>query len=482
MKKRQQLKSSQMTIGRKFSLTGGFLIGMTLLLGAVALLGFRSYHQALTALAEDSLPGVSASAKVESALLEIRGDIWQHIASSDKAAVERMDGEIQRLKGQIDEDLLSLQASIFTVEERAIFEKIRPSLIRYYQAWDNIAPLSRAMKNEEACTKFMAEAAPALQALEETVRAETEFNRRSGARNAAMAEAVNARVTSIVWITISLSTIAGIGLLLVIVRRMNRMLRDTSSTLSGGAAQVASAAGQIASASQSLAQGSSQQAASLEETSASSEEIHSIARKNMDSTRSAAELVGSVQERFTETNRSLDGTLAAMEELSASSEKISRIIKVIDEIAFQTNILALNAAVEAARAGEAGMGFAVVADEVRNLAQRSAQAARDTATLIEESIARSHDGKAKVEQVALAIRGITDDSARVKALVDEIKVASQEQSRGIEQISSAISQMEQVTQRTAANAEESASASQELTAQAESMKESAVRLTAMVNG
>ena len=172
----------------------------------------------------------------------------------------------------------------------------------------------------------------------------------------------------------------------------------------------------------------------------------------------------------------------AMKDLDASGENIARIIKVIDGIAFQTNILALNAAVEAARAGEAGMGFAVVADEVRNLAQRCAQAAKDTAALIEESIAKSNDGKVKVDQVASAIRAISEESAKVKTLVDEVNLGSQEQARGIEQIGKAITQMEQVTQKTAANAEESASAAEELSAQSETLKNVVVRLTAMVGG
>lgn len=138
---------------------------------------------------------------------------------------------------------------------------------------------------------------------------------------------------------------------------------------------------------------------------------------------------------------------------SASSDKVPKIFKVIDEIAFQTSIPALNAAVEAARAGEAGMGFAVVADEVRNLAQRCAQAAKDTAALIEESITKSHDGHAKVEQVAIDLRAITAESSKNRTLVKEVSVGSDEQTRGIEQIARALTQMEQVTQRSAANAE-----------------------------
>jgi methyl-accepting chemotaxis protein/methyl-accepting chemotaxis protein-1 (serine sensor receptor) len=171
-----------------------------------------------------------------------------------------------------------------------------------------------------------------------------------------------------------------------------------------------------------------------------------------------------------------------MELITKSSDQISKIIKVIDEIAFQTNILALNAAVEAARAGEAGMGFAVVADEVRSLAQRSAQAAKDTAVLIEDSITRSREGKTKVDQVASAIKEITAETGKIKVMVDEVSLGSEEQSRGIDQIGRAISQMEQVTQTNAAAAEESAAAAEELSAQSETLKDVIARLQIMVGG
>jgi methyl-accepting chemotaxis protein/methyl-accepting chemotaxis protein-1 (serine sensor receptor) len=266
------------------------------------------------------------------------------------------------------------------------------------------------------------------------------------------------------------------------VRGINRTLLGAVTNLSEGAARVASSARQVASSSQSLAQGSSQQAASLQETSASSAEIESIARKNSENSGAAAGLVTQSQQKFVQTNQSLDQMVVAMGEISTQSDKISRIIKVIDEIAFQTNILALNAAVEAARAGEAGLGFAVVADEVRNLAHRCAQAAKDTAELIAESIARSNAGKAKVDQMATAIRGVTEDAGKVKALVEEVTLGSREQARGIEQISKAMTQMEQVTQKTAAGAQESASAAQELTAQSLALKNIVERLTALLGG
>jgi methyl-accepting chemotaxis protein/methyl-accepting chemotaxis protein-1 (serine sensor receptor) len=279
-----------------------------------------------------------------------------------------------------------------------------------------------------------------------------------------------------------LSAAASIGLGFAVMRSVTKDLGDLVHDIATGADQVSSAASQISTASQSLAEGTSQQAASLEETSASMEEINSMARRNSDHSHAAADLVKQSDQRFADANRSLQDMVLAMGEINSSSDKISKIIKVIDEIAFQTNILALNAAVEAARAGEAGMGFAVVADEVRNLAQRCAQAARDTAVLIEESISKSNDGKLKVDHVAKAIHAITQQSTQIKTLVDEVHLGSQEQSRGIEQIGKAIVQMERVTQKAAASAEESASAAEELNAQASAMKDIVGRLTSMVGG
>jgi methyl-accepting chemotaxis protein len=286
------------------------------------------------------------------------------------------------------------------------------------------------------------------------------------------------------WLTITLvllSMVVGV-VVVFIVRQINNSLRRAVTELAEGAGQVASAAGQISSSSQALAQGASEQAASLEETSASSEEINSMAHKNAENSQAANALVAHSQKQYEETNSSLESMVLAMGDIKSSSDKVAKIIKVIDEIAFQTNILALNAAVEAARAGEAGMGFAVVADEVRNLAQRCAQAAKDTAALIEESIVKSNDGKDKVDHVTVAIRAITEESAKVKTLVDEVNLGSQEQTRGIEQVAKALTQMEQVTQQSAANAEESAAAAEELTAQASTLMEIVHQLNAMVGG
>jgi methyl-accepting chemotaxis protein len=268
---------------------------------------------------------------------------------------------------------------------------------------------------------------------------------------------------------LAFAVVSGGLLAFSIGRSVNGVLTKAVIELSESAEQVSSAAHQVSGSSQSLAQGSSEQAASLEETSASSEEMSSMTRRNAENSQQAAAFMNAVSQRVAEANRTLADMMSSMEQIGASSGKISKIIKVIDEIAFQTNILALNAAVEAARAGEAGMGFAVVAEEVRNLAQRSAQAARDTTSLIEESILKSTEGSRKLEEVASSIVGITESAGKVKTLVDEVEASSKEQAQGIDQISKAMAQMDQVTQKTAANAEESASASEELNAQSQAL-------------
>ncbi len=298
-------------------------------------------------------------------------------------------------------------------------------------------------------------------------------------RTSERAKAEGAIITEVVLALIVVFVLLGI-LSAQVVRGLIAMLRQAVTDAGQSAGQVAAAAGQLAAASQSLAQGASEQSAAIQETSASAQDINFLAQKNSQNSQRAKDLIAITEDGFARANRVLDEMVTSMREVNCSSDQMSKVIKVIDGIAFQTNILALNAAVEAARAGEAGMGFSVVAEEVRNLAQRCAQAARDISTLIEDSIAKSSAGQAKVEDVTGAIRSITEDAVKIHNLVQEIQGDSQEQARGAEHVARAVSEIGEITQTAAASSQETAAAGQELMAQSEALRGIVSQLTALV--
>jgi methyl-accepting chemotaxis protein len=237
-----------------------------------------------------------------------------------------------------------------------------------------------------------------------------------------------------------------------------------------GADQIASAAGQIGTGAQSLAQGTSEQASSLEEVSSSLQEMNAMTRQNAANAKEARGIAEATKTSAENGVNSMGRLSAAMDLIKKSSDDTAKIIKTIDEIAFQTNLLALNAAVEAARAGEAGKGFAVVAEEVRNLAMRSAEAAKNTADMIEGSVKNAENGVTINQEVMKNLEEINGHAKRVSEVMAEIAAASDQQSQGVGQVNTAMEQMNQLTQQNAANSEESASASEELSAQAQEMK------------
>jgi methyl-accepting chemotaxis protein len=239
--------------------------------------------------------------------------------------------------------------------------------------------------------------------------------------------------------------------------------------------QVASASDEISNGAQSLAEGSNEQASSLEEVSSSLEEMSSMTKQNADNSNQAMILASEASAAAKEGDVTIRRMANAINQIKQSSDNTAKIVKSIDDIAFQTNLLALNAAVEAARAGEAGKGFAVVAEEVRNLAMRSADAAKSTADMIEESVKTADNGVKITEEVAVSLGQIVSRTGKVGDLIAEIAAASKEQASGIEQVNTAVAQMNSVTQQNASNSEESASAAEELNNQA-------AELAAMVGG
>lgn len=381
---------------------------------------------------------------------------------------------------KIDSLLTEFEPLATTASEQAALQSVRKSRASWAPGFANLNQL---------CVSGEIEKAYALRSQNKVISAAmhtaaTAIVEEQRLSLAAAAKDSAAAVTWSLWMSgiAMLVSFALAALVLFIVQQVKQDLNYTALSLNEGAEEIASAAAQVATLSNTLAQGASQQAASIQETSASSLEIESMSRRSAENSRSTASMVAASHARCEEADLFLGQMVTAMNDINNSSEQISRIIKVIEQIAFQTNILALNASVEAARAGETGMGFAVVAVEVRSLAQRSSQAAKDSAAFIEDSILKSRIGQQKMDQVASVIRLITGDSTKMKQLIDEINLGSQEQSRGMGQISNSIQQIEKITQSSAASAEECASAAEQLTAQSETVRNIVVDLTALVGG
>lgn len=268
----------------------------------------------------------------------------------------------------------------------------------------------------------------------------------------------------------------------LVAKDIDNSVKSVLTDLAETSSDLHSLSGELTATGHKLAEGSAEQAASIQETSSTLEESSSMVHQTTQNTKEAETLAKQTKQAADKGNSEMQIMLDSMKELKTSSDEISKIIKVIDEIAFQTNILSLNAAVEAARAGDAGKGFAVVAEEVRNLAQRSAQAAKDTTVIIESNINLSEKCLKITGVVDTSLVEIMQETHKVSELLEEISTASQEQEIGIGQINQAISQMEQVLQSNATTAQQSAKSADELTSYSDNLKNIMSQLSRLVNG
>jgi len=484
------------------------------LVGIVATSGislWKSEHmfEAASYSTENTVPSLLVLDDAFSSIASVRSLVWQHLAESDPQAQQQIEEQIAAARSNVTAALHAYEPLLSDDKDKSLLDAQRAALEEYDRLRDGVVALSKQGRKGEA-RDLLVGGQSKVAKIWELMLEHRKYNETLGKAGAEEAQSIKRQAIALMaclglltFLAIAtmgvLTTRAILGQLgtepsvlcdvvsrfaagdlrpipgvadaaplsvLAMLGNMQHGLSEAVLTVRTGADGVATGSSQIASGNQDLSSRTEEQASSLQETAASMEELTTTVKHNADNARQANELAASATDAATKGGEVVGQFVATMEGISASSRKIADIISVIDGIAFQTNILALNAAVEAARAGEQGRGFAVVASEVRNLAQRSAQAAREIKSLISESVQRVEAAGGQVHEAGAAMAEIVSRVKRVTDLIGEITSATMEQSSGLGQISLAITQMDTVTQQNAALVEEGAAAAQSLKAQA----------------
>jgi methyl-accepting chemotaxis protein len=505
---------SNLKIGARLGL--GFLLVLGLLVGVLGL-GINSMghvQDRLEDIVSDDNVKVEAANKMVDNIRDIASQISNLVMLTDEAGKQAEKAKMAESRAKYAEAKTVLVKLAVSDKEKALMEKVNELLVKAVPLNNKVMELSFQSQDVEAIAVLMKEAAPALRATLSSLDDVVAYEKGQSLEVAAEARAEYASTRNLMFILGGLAILLGslvawvitrsitrpineavkvaetvaagdltsridasakdeTGRLLLALRNMNDSLVKIVGQVRGGTDTIATAASQIAAGNLDLSSRTEEQASSLEETASSMEELTSTVKQNADNARQANQLAVTASDVAAKGGDVVHQVVDTMASINASSKKIVDIISVIDGIAFQTNILALNAAVEAARAGEQGRGFAVVAAEVRNLAQRSAAAAKEIKSLIDDSVGNVEKGSKLVEQAGATMEEVVASVKRVTDIMGEITAASQEQSAGIEQVNQAISQMDQVTQQNAALVEEASAA-------AESMQEQAAGLSQVV--
>jgi methyl-accepting chemotaxis protein len=505
---------SDLKIGARLGL--GFFLVLGLLVGVLGL-GVNSMGHVQDRLEEiisDSNVKVEAANKMVDNIRDIASQISNLVMLTDEAGKQAEKAKMAESRAKYAEAKTVLVKLAVSDKEKALMEKVNELLVKAVPLNNKVMELAFQSQDVEAIAVLMKEAAPALRATLSSLDDVVAYEKGQSLEVAAEARAGYASARNLMFVLGGLAILLGslvawvitrsitrpineavkvaetvaagdltsridasakdeTGRLLLALRNMNDSLVKIVGQVRGGTDTIAIAASQIAAGNLDLSSRTEEQASSLEETASSMEELTSTVKQNADNARQANQLAVTASDVAAKGGDVVHQVVDTMASINASSKKIVDIISVIDGIAFQTNILALNAAVEAARAGEQGRGFAVVAGEVRNLAQRSAAAAKEIKSLIDDSVGNVEKGSTLVEQAGATMEEVVASVKRVTDIMGEITAASQEQSAGIEQVNQAISQMDQVTQQNAALVEEASAA-------AESMQEQAAGLSQVV--
>ena len=498
-------------IASKLLLSFSLILILTVVLGVTSITQLGQVNATTTEINTNWLPSVRVLLTMKSNLALLRNIEMQHVMSNDAADMDGSARFLSDIKADIQKNM-SDYASMVTEQERSSYEQLKDKLPQYMEEDKKIVDLSRAFGKENALKEIRGDSLAAVVELDKLVERLVKINTEGSAAAAKNGEAIYSKGKTWVvglmlamvvlgfglaaWIARVVSQPLGFavevarrvadgdltaaievrssdetGQLMQALKDMNLSLQKIVGEVRSGTDTIATASGQIAAGNQNLSQRTEEQASSLEETAASMEQLTSTVKQNADNASQANQLAVSASEVAIHGGTVVSQVVSTMGAINTSSKKIVDIIGVIDGIAFQTNILALNAAVEAARAGEQGRGFAVVAAEVRNLAQRSAAAAKEIKSLIDDSVEKVGVGTRLVDQAGSTMDEIVASVRRVTDIMGEITAASQEQTAGIEQINQAISQMDQVTQQNAALVEEAAAAAASLQDQAGSLAE-----------
>jgi methyl-accepting chemotaxis protein len=472
------------TIPRRISLGFLLLVLLSLLIGAIAFWRIVGVNRQVTLLATNTVPSVIELGRITQlnarsgraarrALQLVDEPQLQSAAEANfREAKKAGDASVTRYSTSLKSDDEDIRLFNLAVEARTLFYKNAEALI----------DLVKANKPEEAEDLLLKVVDPSLEDCVDKFKTSIDYNADLASKAATAADAIVSWSYWVIGTTLALAALAGLAVGWLISRAVSRSLGMISDALEDGATQTASASGQVSAASHLLAEGCNEQGSSVAETSAALEEMSVMIRSTADNAVKAKAFANQARVAAQSGAETMVEMNTAMHAIEASSAEVAKIVKNIDEIAFQTNILALNAAVEAARAGEAGAGFAVVADEVRSLAQRSAAAAKETAEKIDAAIANSQRGSLSCGKVGESLHEIVQKVAAADALVAEISTAAREQSQGIQQVGTAMAQLDKVTQGNATNAQQSASAAEELNSQARTLQDLVGYLRSLVTG
>jgi methyl-accepting chemotaxis protein len=456
----------------RIAISVGILMLIVVLLGSAAVWRIVSINRGVVTLATNLLPSVVSLNRLSQATFASRGAVRRLLLDrgADGTAVSIDDSGFRNAAREAEAALTAYGRLLSDAEEERLFSQAMAAWQGYTTAVESALVPLRKGEFTEAQQAMKQEADPALDKAIEIFNACVEYNVLLAEGQAE--EAQRTVHTSILLVSSLLAaTLLAAGLVgLLVIRATRRSLGDVSESLARGASQTTLAATQLATAGRSLAEGCNEQASAVTETSAALEQMTAMIRSTADNADKAKTFAGQAREAARTGADMMTEMNDAMLAIAASSTEVAKIVKDIDEIAFQTNILALNAAVEAARAGEAGAGFAVVADEVRSLAQRSAAAARETADKIEAAIGNSRRGSTSCGRVGEALEQIGRTVTAADGLVAEIATAAREQAQGIRQVGVAMGQMDKVTQSNSASAEQSATAAEQLKAQADALQ------------